>query len=93
MSRRFITVCAVAVGIVVLAAPASAQGPSLGTFRWNLLPYCDAIVMEVRQIGGGAFQLTGAHDRCGQPGFLAIQGAAGRQLSPRTGACVQPGVE
>lgn len=79
MSLRVLVAFIVLLG--AFASTASAQGPSLGTFRWNLLPYCDALVMEVRPIlpDGSFFRLTGTHDRCGDAGFLAIEGTAERQ--------------
>lgn len=60
---------------------ASGQGPSIGIFRWQLLPYCDVLAMDVAPVlpDFSVLRLTGTHDRCGVPGFLAIEGTATAQ--------------
>lgn len=45
-----------------LAAPAEAQ--PLGTFRWQLQPYCNVITLTVVQ-QGGQYQLDGTDNHCG----------------------------
>lgn len=45
----------------VLAGTASAQ--SLGTFRWQLLPYCNVVSAMVTQ-NGAAYRIEGTDDQC-----------------------------
>jgi len=48
----------------VLAWPAAAQPPqSVGTFRWQLQPYCNIVTLTVTQTGG-IFTLDGFDDQC-----------------------------
>jgi hypothetical protein len=47
-----------------LARPASAQ--TIGTFRWQLQPFCNAITVTVVQQGAN-YQLDGYDDQCGAP--------------------------
>jgi hypothetical protein len=77
------TVALVALGLVLSNAPANAQ--TLGTFRWQLQPFCNVITVNVAQ-QGGIYSLDGTDDRCGngnQPGsavgiaYLTPQGLLG----------------
>lgn len=52
---------AVAALILALAVPASAQ--TIGTFRWQLQPYCNVITVAVTQVGT-VYTLAGADDQC-----------------------------
>ena len=45
-----------------LAAPASAQ--PLGSYRWQLQPYCNVVSLAVTQ-NGGIYTLDGTDDQCG----------------------------
>ena len=53
---------------LVLAAltllPAAADAQSLGTFRWQLQPYCNVVTLAVTQVGG-IYRVEGTDDRCG----------------------------
>jgi hypothetical protein len=57
-------------GLLVLAAVASpnavAQGQTVGTFKWQLLPYCNVLTLTVIQMGG-TYTLNGTDDQCGAP--------------------------
>lgn len=63
--------------VIVLAlavAPASAQ--SLGTFKWQLLPFCNVVSLTVVQLGG-IYTLSGTDDQCGaQSGKASVAGTA-----------------
>jgi hypothetical protein len=61
----------VAVGIV---PPAFAQQP-LGTFRWQLAPFCNVITVTVAP-SGDTFTLDGFDDQCGAATRAAVTGAA-----------------
>lgn len=57
--RDALVVCCL--GLPWLAVPATAQ--PLGTFRWQLQPYCNVLTLNVVQ--GGVYTLDGTDDRCG----------------------------
>jgi trimeric autotransporter adhesin len=53
--------------LVVLAATTIAQPVSaqtLGTFRWQMQPYCNLLTLTVTQIGG-VYRVEGTDDECG----------------------------
>jgi hypothetical protein len=56
----------VALGAVLAVAccTATADAQSLGTFRWQLQPYCNIISVVVTQ-SGGVYRLEGTDDQCG----------------------------
>jgi hypothetical protein len=56
----------------IIATGASAAAQPIGTFRWQLQPYCNIISVNVTQ-QGAIYTLDGTDDRCGggnQPGSL-----------------------
>lgn len=54
--------------VFALALPLEALAQPLGTFRWQLQPYCNVVTVNVTQ-QGGIYTLDGTDDRCGaQPG-------------------------
>lgn len=59
-ARRTIAVFA----LVLPFSAASALAQPLGTFRWQLQPYCNVITVNVTQ-QGGIYVLDGTDDRCG----------------------------
>jgi hypothetical protein len=61
------------VGALMPVLPAAAQ--PLGSFRWQLQPYCNILTLAVVQ-QGGQYQLDGTDDQCG-----AAQGAGVRGLA------------
>ena len=54
--------CLLGIALMVSALPASAQ--SIGTFSWQLQPYCNRLVVEVVATPSG-FTLAGLDDQCG----------------------------
>ncbi|MCC7180967.1 MAG: hypothetical protein IT177_21490 [Acidobacteria bacterium] len=54
----------------VLALASAAGAQPLGTFRWQLQPYCNLIAMSVVQ-EGGVYRLEGTDDQCGNGRDLA----------------------
>lgn len=44
--------------------PGDVDAQSLGTFRWQMQPYCNVVTLEVTQTGSG-FRLEGTDDQCG----------------------------
>ena len=55
---------AVALWPLLRAVPGTVHAQSLGTFRWQLQPYCNIITVQVTQIGS-VYRLEGTDDRCG----------------------------
>lgn len=57
----------------VAATPAMAQ--SLGTFSWQLQPYCNVLVINVTQVGA-TYRLEGFDDQCGAATRASLIGTA-----------------
>ena len=57
----------------LIPAPAAAQ--PLGTFRWQLQPYCNVITVNVNQ-QGAVYTLDGYDDQCGAAQRAALVGLA-----------------
>jgi len=60
-------------GVMWLSMPATAQ--PLGTFRWQLLPYCNVLTLNVIQ-QGGIYTLDGTDDGCGAAHAASAAGIA-----------------
>jgi hypothetical protein len=63
----------IALGVATTAAAAHAQ--TIGTFRWQLAPYCNVVTLTVTQ-NGGSFTLDGFDDQCGAAQRAAVAGTA-----------------
>jgi hypothetical protein len=50
-----------------------AQAQPLGTYRWQLTPYCNVLTLAVTQIGG-QYRLEGFDDQCGNGPRAAVTG-------------------
>lgn len=59
--------------MAALASPAAAQ--PLGTFSWQLQPYCNVITVNVTQ-NGGTYALDGYDNRCGASPRATVVGMA-----------------
>jgi len=59
--------------IAAIASGADAQ--SLGTFRWQLQPYCNVVTLSVTQVGG-IYRVEGTDDRCGAAQAASAIGTA-----------------
>ena len=59
--------------VVCAVIPASAQ--PLGSFRWQLQPYCNVITLAVVQ-QGAQYQLDGTDDQCGAAQAASVRGLA-----------------
>ena len=71
MSRRVL----VLVALLVAAAPGLAPAQPIGTFRWQLQPYCNVLSLAVVQ-HGAVYQLHGNDDQCGVPQQASAVGLA-----------------
>jgi hypothetical protein len=71
--RQFVSVF-FGVGLMVLGGVhASAQ--SIGTFRWQLQPFCNIVTIQVTQ-AGGVYRLEGSDDQCGAATVAPVVGVA-----------------
>ena len=77
MTKRFARLTLVlAVGLLVLTRPAlQAQGAVLGTFRWQLQPYCNVLTVNVVQVGA-QYHIDGTDDLCGAARKASVVGLA-----------------
>lgn len=63
----------VASSLLLVATTASAQ--VLGTFRWQVAPYCNVVTLRVEQ-KGNVYDLAGTDDQCGGGVLAAANGSA-----------------
>jgi hypothetical protein len=74
MSRWCLVTSFVALGSLAAgAADLSAQ--SLGTFKWQLQPYCNVVTVNVTGVAG-VYTLEGYDDQCGAPSRAPLTGVA-----------------
>lgn len=68
---------AAALGVLLaaLAAAPPALAQPLGTFRWQLQPYCNVLTLNVVH-AGGVYTLDGFDDQCGAATRAPVTGAA-----------------
>jgi hypothetical protein len=69
------TVRSLALAAWVLAGAHAADAQSLGTFRWQLQPYCNVVTVTVSQ-SRGVYTLDGYDDQCGAPTRALLTGTA-----------------
>ncbi len=64
-------------GAAMLAGPASIrmEAQSLGTFRWQIRPFCNLFTLTVRQ-DNGVYSLAGVDDQCGGTQQASLVGTA-----------------
>ena len=74
MSYSFPRVVAL-LGAAVLCAHVSASAQSIGTFTWQLQPFCNRVTVSVTQ-NGGIYTLDGFDDQCGAPQRAPLVGLA-----------------
>jgi hypothetical protein len=58
-----------------LGGASAVEAQSLGTFRWQLQPYCNIVNVTVTQ-NGGLYTLDGYDDQCGAPTRASVVGTA-----------------
>ncbi len=69
------TVRSLALVAWVLAGAHAADAQPLGTFRWQLQPYCNVVTATVSQ-SRGVYTLDGYDDQCGAPTRALLTGTA-----------------
>ncbi len=73
LSRRVrVALFALALGLFAVSA-VGAQ--TLGTFEWQLKPYCNVLTLTVTQVGG-SYALDGFDDQCGAATRASAKGTA-----------------
>ena len=73
MKTSRIAALTLVVGAFMPALPAAAQ--PLGSYRWQLQPYCNILTLAVVQ-QGGQYQLDGTDDQCGAAQVASVRGMA-----------------
>ena len=73
MGRRFLPTAIALVAAPLIASAAEAQ--PIGSFRWQLQPYCNVVTLSVTQ-NGSVFRLEGTDDQCGAGGSASVTGTA-----------------
>jgi hypothetical protein len=69
--RSIVMTVVLSAGLGVASAPAQ----PLGSFSWQLAPYCNIITVNVTQ-NGAIYTLDGYDDQCGAPERAAVSGTA-----------------
>src|SRR5690348_6377635 len=72
MARIARTACGV--GLAVLGV-SGASAQDIGTFRWQLQPFCNIVTVQVTQVGG-IYRLEGTDDQCGAATVAPVIGIA-----------------
>jgi hypothetical protein len=62
-------------GVAAVFLPAVPQAQPVGTFRWQMQPYCNVITLHVTQ-NGNIFTLDGFDDQCGADTVAPLTGTA-----------------
>jgi hypothetical protein len=65
----------IAVTAAILCGDATTTAQTIGTFRWQLRPYCNVLTLTVTQ-QGSVYTLVGFDDQCGASTRAAVTGAA-----------------
>ncbi len=68
------TLCAMGLLVIGGGVQASAQ-TTIGTFRWQLQPFCNVVTITVTQVGS-VFRLEGTDDQCGAGTLAPVIGIA-----------------
>ncbi|MGE3888532.1 MAG: hypothetical protein AB7H81_19005, partial [Vicinamibacterales bacterium] len=74
MLDRLVSRLAVQTLLIALAG-GGAAAQSLGTYRWQMQPFCNAITVTVTQVGG-VYRLEGTDDQCGAATQASVVGTA-----------------
>lgn len=77
MTRRLARLTfALTIGLLIFTRPAlQAQGTVLGTFRWQLQPFCNVLTVNVVQVGA-QYHIDGTDDLCGAARQASVVGLA-----------------
>lgn len=67
--RRFSATAVIFTATLLVGVP-TGEAQSLGTFRWQLTPFCNIVTLNVRQ-DGPVFTLDGFDNQCGAGGIQA----------------------
>jgi hypothetical protein len=60
---------------LLVAAGSAARAQPIGTFRWQMQPYCNVLALNVTQTGG-VYTLDGFDDQCGAATVAPLTGTA-----------------
>lgn len=63
------------IGLVWASLTAGGAAEAVGTFQWQLQPFCNLLTLSVRQ-DGGVYTLDGSDDQCGAGERASVAGTA-----------------
>jgi hypothetical protein len=72
---NLVTFAALALSALALGHAATASAQPIGSFRWQLQPYCNVLTLTVNQ-QGGLYTLSGTDDQCNAPQRASALGLA-----------------
>lgn len=72
--RRFLATAAIFAATLLVGVP-TGEAQSLGTFRWQLTPFCNIVTLNVRQ-DGAVYTLDGFDDQCSAAARASLVGTA-----------------
>lgn len=72
---RTLSAGAITLALLSTLLPGAARAQSLGTFTWQLSPYCNVVTLNVT-ISGAQYTLDGYDDQCGAAQRAAVVGMA-----------------
>ncbi len=61
--------------LLAAAGVSAASAQTIGTFRWQLQPYCNVLTVTITQVGG-VYRLEGRDDQCGAARAASVIGTA-----------------
>jgi hypothetical protein len=67
--------CGFVLSLTLGLAPVTAGAQTLGTYRWQLQPYCNVLTVTVVQ-QGGQYTIDGTDDQCGATQKASVRGMA-----------------
>lgn len=70
---RVVFVVVVAMMLMGLRPAVEAQGALVGTYRWQLRPYCNVVTVNIIQVGA-VYHLDGTDDQCGAARAASVAG-------------------
>lgn len=75
MSIRHLARTVLVMALLTLTGVSAASSQSLGTFRWQLQPFCNVLTLSVTQ-NAGIYRLEGVDELCGGTSRAAVVGIA-----------------
>lgn len=75
MTIRSAGLAVLALALALTSRSVVAQGTALGTFRWQVQPFCNVVTLTITQVGA-LYRLEGTDDQCGAAKVGSVVGMA-----------------